>query len=616
MIRAAFCLFVAAFAGIAAADFDVRGRVLLEGDQPAAGAEVWLSQDRVVRTAKTDRQGRFHFREVSAGPTELVAHHEGHALDGYAGFLADHAEVDVRLGPAARLSVRLVDTTMSPVPAARVRAMLVADRFPVLVEDLEEHGFPPLRAGDDGIVHIDHLPVGGFVKLVVTHPNYADSFVSYLPVNDKRQDIILHPGIRVQGRVRTPAGHGLAGARILVQQAGTGGVREISEKRSDPEGFFSVRLPEGDYSVSVSHPEYASPDPSPLGVWQEDGADEPVLQLSMLPPRHLRGRLLLPDGSPCGGARVTYRIGATIFADTLSDAQGRFTLRVARAKGILNLHPPEGLFFDGLRDIPVDLQDRKEAALGDFQFQALPLLAGNVVDADGAPLANVLVGTPDLAFPLWAITDEAGAFALQLRQTPEEAAVRIRAEHPTRFLRADVAVPLNAPDRGALLLRLAAFEPDLATRPARPNSNDFSAILGKPAPDWTASDWFNAQPMAPAALRGKVVLLFFWAGFLDTPEFYNQAELLRALHTLYRDVDDVVLVSFHDGLSEADEIAAFIRDFHIAYPVARDADPFQTFNAYGIQFLPDILLVDRTGVVRHHQVEGRLLELIKDLRRR
>lgn len=615
MIRVTFCLFAVLCAASAVADFTVKGTVTLPDERPAAGVPVWISQDRIVRTAKTDRQGRFQFRNLAAGPTELVVRHPDHALEGHAGFLAEDVDLALRVGPADGLSVRVVDPRLAPVPGARVRAMLVEDRFPVTVEDLAEHGFPALRAGDDGVIRLDNLPPGGHVKIIVTHPAYADSFVSYLPVNDKRQDIILHEGVRVQGRVRTPGGAGLPQARVVVHQAGAGGVREVAEKRTDAEGFFSVRLPEGEYSVSAGHPEYASPDPAGLGI--RPGEDsEPGVQIEMRPPRVLRGRLLLPDGSPCGGSRVSYRVGAAVLADTLSDARGRFTLRVARPKGILNLHPPEGLYHEGLRDIPVDLRDEKEAALGDFRFEALPLLAGVVTDAGGAAAPGVLVGTPDLELPIWAITGPDGAFAIQLRQTPEADTVRLRAEHPTRFLRADLDAPLAAAARANLALSLRPFEPDLAARPRQPNSNDLKPILDKPAPAWHTDAWFNAQPMRLEDLRGKVVVLFFWAGFLDTPEFYNQMELLRAAHALYRGVDDVAIVSIHDGLGEPDEIAAYVRDLGVQFPVARDADPFQTFNAHGIQFLPDVLLIDREGVARHHHTDGRLLELIKDLRRR
>ena len=93
-------------------------------------------------------------------------------------------------------------------------------------------------------------------------------------------------------------------------------------------------------------------------------------------------------------------------------------------------------------------------------------------------------------------------------------------------------------------------------------------------------------------------------------------EELRALHHLLSDVDDVAFISVHDAGKETEEVRQYIRDFDISFPVGYDADPFLTFDIYNTNFIPQTVLIDKKGVLRHYHTEGRLLELIKDLRRR
>lgn len=583
-----------------------------EGAEPVRDCTVWLVQERQSRTAKTDAKGAYVFRKVAAGAMELVALKKDAVLGGFTGFAAGDAEIPLQVAPsAASLTVRIVDGQLAPVPGAKVRALLMNDAFVVSVEDLVAEGFPPLRSNDDGVIVVPNLPEAGFVKLIVSHYKYADSFISYLPVTGRRQDIILAEGVRVQGRVMTPDAQGLPEARVSIFQPGAGGTREVAEVRTDPEGFFSARVAEGEYGVAASHSDFASPEPVALVVAGEQPA---ATQLTMLAPRYLTGRILAPDRTALGGVRVLYRSGATIFGDTLSDSEGRFRLRVAQATGTLNIVAPPGFMLPGLRDIPVNLLDASQADVGDTILKALPEVNGQVLDSDGQPAVNALVSVPNLPLPVWVITGDDGRFAIRLREEPEEEDMLVRAEHATLFARDEQRISLRSSK--PLTLTLAAYTPALATPERKRNTNDLSSLLSKPAPALAAKTWINSEGVQLDALKGKVVVLFFWAGFLDTVDFYNTMEEIRALHALLQPVEDVAFVSIHDGLSEPAEIEEFVKQGGVRFPVGRDEDPFMTFDRYGIQFLPQVVLIDREGIVRYDQTEGRLLDLIKDLRRR
>ena len=51
-------------------------------------------------------------------------------------------------------------------------------------------------------------------------------------------------------------------------------------------------------------------------------------------------------------------------------------------------------------------------------------------------------------------------------------------------------------------------------------------------------------------------------------------------------------------------------------PIGCDADPFLTFDLYNTNTIPQTVLIDKQGILRYYKVDGRILELIKDLRRR
>jgi peroxiredoxin len=164
-------------------------------------------------------------------------------------------------------------------------------------------------------------------------------------------------------------------------------------------------------------------------------------------------------------------------------------------------------------------------------------------------------------------------------------------------------------------LRLEPFEPDLGKRPPIQGRNDLSKLLGKSAPKFQCTDWFNSTPLDLDKLKGKVVVLTMWGGFDDSPFSTNRMNQLRALYDLYNGVaDDVAIVAVHDAGSDANEVAEYVKRFDLRFPVGKDADPFVSFVNYGINFIPQTVLIDKKGVLQYDQVEGRLLELVKSLR--
>jgi thiol-disulfide isomerase/thioredoxin len=119
------------------------------------------------------------------------------------------------------------------------------------------------------------------------------------------------------------------------------------------------------------------------------------------------------------------------------------------------------------------------------------------------------------------------------------------------------------------------------------------------------SAWLNSPPLTMAGLRGKVVLVDFWA--------YSCINCLRTLPYLirweheYKDRGFVVIGVHAPEFKfehETKNVQAAIDRFGINYPVAQDND-LLTWKAFNNEYWPEEYLIDRTGkIIYTHVGEG------------
>jgi thiol-disulfide isomerase/thioredoxin len=124
-----------------------------------------------------------------------------------------------------------------------------------------------------------------------------------------------------------------------------------------------------------------------------------------------------------------------------------------------------------------------------------------------------------------------------------------------------------------------------------------------------ATAWLGSEPLDPAGLRGKVVLVNFWT--LTCINWLRQEPYVRAWSRAYRD-DGLVVIGVHTPEfsfeHDVDLIRQAIKAREIDYPVAVDSD-YGVWNAFANRYWPALYFVDREGIIRdQHFGEGRYEE--------
>ncbi len=131
-------------------------------------------------------------------------------------------------------------------------------------------------------------------------------------------------------------------------------------------------------------------------------------------------------------------------------------------------------------------------------------------------------------------------------------------------------------------------------------------LVGAPAAPWRGVTPLAGAPPSLESLRGRVVLLDFWASWC------GPCQMLAPRLTMLKDrfgAQGLTVVGLTSD--EPDRALAFAESHAMRYPIVIDAEG-QTAQAYGVTSLPTLVLIDKQGMVREVLVgfdpEGKRLQ--------
>jgi thiol-disulfide isomerase/thioredoxin len=131
----------------------------------------------------------------------------------------------------------------------------------------------------------------------------------------------------------------------------------------------------------------------------------------------------------------------------------------------------------------------------------------------------------------------------------------------------------------------------------------YGAQAAAPAriPEFThpqSADWINTRPLTVAELRGKVVLVEFWA--FDCINCLRSAAWLKSVAE-QQAAAGLVVIGVHTPELSQEKISANVRDavkrLDIKYPVMIDAD-YSYWNAMNNRYWPAFYVIGADGRIR------------------
>ena len=150
---------------------------------------------------------------------------------------------------------------------------------------------------------------------------------------------------------------------------------------------------------------------------------------------------------------------------------------------------------------------------------------------------------------------------------------------------------------------------DVTNEEARARRKAIEALIGKPAPEFPQDAvWLNSKPFTWASLRGKVVILDFWAEWCEP----GRAELkkLKVLHEA-REANGLTVIGIHPPGSPRELIKKVIDELHLDFPTCVDVPAERGFKSWGdlfgrfaVRAIPYKLLLPLTAKARSWRAGG------------
>ncbi len=116
---------------------------------------------------------------------------------------------------------------------------------------------------------------------------------------------------------------------------------------------------------------------------------------------------------------------------------------------------------------------------------------------------------------------------------------------------------------------------------------------GDPAPPPIELNTLDGEPLSLASLRGKVVLVNFWATWCE-PCIEEMPSMQRLRDRLAQRPFEILAVNYQEGRPR---IRAFLDKVPVAFPIVRDTDG-GVARAWKVRIFPSSFVIDTQGKIR------------------
>lgn len=336
------------------------GTVAGSAGEPVAGARVALRESppggpmqRYYRSLAfeedepievfADSEGRFVFRDLTAGLFDLEASAPGYAPTEVPrleiGAAPGETEIgEVTLEPGAVIEGRVSDSGGSAVAGAQIlaRPADVSRQMFVISRSGDREGEPVAVSAGDGSFRIPDRRAGERLDLTVEKPGYARAAVAGVEAPTRRPvEVELLRASRVHGEVVDSNGRPIDDARVWVSQSFQGGSRTGDSVTTDERGVFELdEVAPGELELGARAEGYQQTLLGSLLVEPERDLED--VRIVLEPGGTLAGRITDASGRGVADATVLLsegtglRFSGTFRGGDRSDAEGRYRLEGLR----------------------------------------------------------------------------------------------------------------------------------------------------------------------------------------------------------------------------------------------------------------------------------------------